>query len=130
MVFENTVITGDIIHIRVIVQQPQWCHRPVRNIKLVICVVLRLMLVLVVVNVVWDLGPPTLPPRKFIVGLMVSVLCDIIVGNIHLRVIHTKKGNILHHIFVGGIIVLLLVMIEVVLVLGKPTSTPKIYNFG
>ena len=41
------------------------------------------MLVLVMVKVVWDLGPPTLPNRKLIVGMMVVILCDLRVGNIH-----------------------------------------------
>ena len=74
---------GALFHLRVIVHHPQWCHHPVRNIQLVIWVVLHLMLVLVMVKVVWDLGPPTLPNRKLIVGMMVVILCDLRVGNIH-----------------------------------------------
>ena len=51
--------------------------------------------------------------------------CDIIIGNIHPLVVHTNKCHILHCIFGGRIIVLLLVMAEVILVLEQLTSTPK-----
>ena len=74
---------GDLFHPRVVLHYPQWCHHPLRNFKLVIWVVLHLMLVLMMVKVVWDLGPPTLPPRKLIAGLMVVILCDLRVDNIH-----------------------------------------------
>ena len=91
---------GDLFFLIVIVQHPQWRHRLVSNIQLVIWLVIHL--VLVIVNVVWDLGPPTLPPRKFIGGPMVENLCDLRVGNIHTWVIHKNKGPILHTIFGGG----------------------------
>ena len=67
---------------------------------------------------VWDLGLTTLPPRKFIPILMVDILYDLIVGNIHQWFIHTKEVHILHNMFVGRIAVLMMVMVEVVLVLG------------
>ena len=37
-----------------------------------------------------------------------------------------KKGPIIHHIFGGGIIILVLETVYMVLVLGQPKSTPKI----
>ena len=116
---------GNLVHIRLIVQHPQWRHHPVNNIQLVLCVFLSLMLVMVVVKVVWDLVPLTLPPIKLVFGLMVYILCDIRVGNIHPWVFHTNEGHIIHHILLGSIIVILLVMVEVILVLGQPTYTNK-----
>ena len=116
---------GGLVHLRVIVHQPQWRHYLVRNIQLVLWVVLHFMLVLVMVKVVWDLGTPTLPTRKLIVGLVVAIFFYLRVGNIHPWFIHTKNVPILHHILWGIIILLMMVMVEVLLVLGKPTSTPK-----
>ena len=47
------------------------------------------------------------------------------VGIIHLWVIHTKPGTIIHQILGGKTVIVLLVMVEVVLVLGPPNSTPQ-----
>ena len=45
---------------------------------------LHLMLVMVMmVNVVWTLGPATLPPKELIVGFMVVILYHLRVGNIN-----------------------------------------------
>ena len=52
------------------------------------------------------------------------------VGNIHTGVIHIKKGPIIHQMLLGRIIMLLMVMVEVRLVTGPPTSTPPKKNFG
>ena len=42
------------------------------------------MLVMVMmVNVVWTLGPATLPPKELIVGFMVVILYHLRVGNIN-----------------------------------------------
>ena len=49
-------------------------------------VIIHLVLQLVMMNVVWVLGPPTLPTKKCIFGLMVVILCHIGVGIIHPRV--------------------------------------------
>ena len=48
-----------------------WCHLGIGIIHLVILSVLHLFLLMVVVKVVWFIGPPNLPPRKLNVGLMV-----------------------------------------------------------
>ena len=116
---------GALVHLIVIEKHPQWFHNPIRNIQWVLYVVLHLMLVLVMVKVVWDLGPTTLPPKKLIVGLMVEILWDLRVGNIHTWVIYTNKGPILHHIFGGKTTILRMVMVEVLLVLGQPTYPPQ-----
>ena len=45
---------------------------------------IHLVLVMVMmVNVVWTLGPATLPPKKLIVRLMVVILYHLKVGNIN-----------------------------------------------
>ena len=129
VVFAKTSIMGALFHLRVIVQHHQWRHYPISNIQLVLWVVLHLMLVLVMVKLVWDLAPPTLPLIKFTVGLMVEIFCGLRLGNIYTWVIHTKKGTIINHIFKGRITALILVMVDVVLVLGQPTSTPKYIFF-
>ena len=80
-------------------------------------VVLDLVLVMVMLNVVWVLVPPTLPHRKLMFGLMMEILCYIRVGIIHPGVIYTRTGPIIHQILGGRIIMVLLVMVDVVLVL-------------
>ena len=99
-------------------QHPPQRYLGVGIIQLVLLMVPCLMFLSETVKVVWFLGPPTLPPRKLIFRLMVAILCDLRVCNIHPWVIHTKKGTIIHHIFGGSTIVLILVMVEVVLILG------------
>ena len=83
MILEKIGTMGDLVYLRVIVKHLNCCHHPVSNIQLMIWVVLNLMLVLVMLKVVWDIGPPTLPPIKLIFGLVVVILCDIRVGNIY-----------------------------------------------
>ena len=83
VILEKTVIMRALVHFIFIVHHLQWRHHLVSNIQLVIWVVPNLMFLLVMVYVVWDLGPTTLPPRNLIVELMVEILCDIKVGNIH-----------------------------------------------
>ena len=63
------------------------------------------------VNVVWVLGPPTLPPKTLIVVLMVAILCCQGVGIIHPQGIHTTTCHIIYQISGGRIIMLLLVMV-------------------
>ena len=82
-ILENIGIIEDLVHLRIIVQHPQWSHNPEMNIQLVIWVVIHLVLVLVMVKVFQDLGTPTLTPRRLIVGLMLVIVCDTRVGNIH-----------------------------------------------
>ena len=44
---------------------------------------------------------------------------------IHPRIIHTKTGTNINKMLGGRIIILLMMMVEVVLVLGQPTSPPE-----
>ena len=46
-------------------------------------VMMNLKLVMVNLKVVCYLVPPPLPPINLIVGLMMAILCDTRVGNIH-----------------------------------------------
>ena len=71
------------------------------------------------VNVVWVLVPLTFTLIKFIVGLVVVILCNLRVG-----IIQKNTGPISHHIRGGSINLELLVMLEVVLVLGTSASPP------
>ena len=52
------------------------------------------------------------------------MLCHIRVGIIHTR-LQTKIGPILYYLLGGMISLVFLVVLEVVLVLGTPTSTPR-----
>ena len=83
VILKKTGIMGDLVKLVVIVHHPQWNHHPLINIQVVLWVVLRFIFVLVMVKLLWDLDPPTLPPIKFILGLMVAIFCDLRVGNIH-----------------------------------------------
>ena len=65
-----------------------------------------------------------LTSQKLIVVLMVVILCHIRVGIICPSVIHKNTGPIIYHILAGSIIVFLLIMVEVLLFLGNPTSPP------
>ena len=102
VIWVKTGIMGALVHLRIIVQHPQWRNFPVRNIQLVLLVVLHSMfiLVLVMVKMVCYLGLTTLPHIYLIVGLVVETLCNLRLGHIHPWFIHTKKGPILHHL--GG----------------------------
>ena len=111
---------GGFIPYQGIAQGTIWLHHWV-----VFCVVLNFVLVTTIVNMVWVWVPPTLPTRKSIVGLRVTILCTLRVGIIHPWVINTKKVPILRHIFGGRIIMVLMVMVEVVLILVQPTSSSK-----
>ena len=82
------------------------------------------MFQLVMVKVVWILTSTIFPLTKMIVALMVNKLCHIREGIIHPHIIQTNTGPILHHIGVGRTNLELLVMVEVVLVLGPPNSSP------
>ena len=99
--FIGTGMMGDFSHLRVLAQHPTWNHGWVSIIELELWVVLNLVLVMVMVKVVWFLGPPTFSPRKLIVGLMVLLLCNIRVGIIHTWVIIKNTGPLLHYIWIG-----------------------------
>ena len=83
----------------------------------------------VMVKLVRVLGPTLLPPKRIIVGLIVVTLCHIRVDITHPWLVHTNIGPIIHNILEGRIIILLLLIVEVVLVLGKLTSTPQMILF-
>ena len=79
VILEEACIMGVLFHIRVIKHYLPWCHNSLRSKQLVIWVVLPL--VVVIVKMVWVLGPPTLHPKKLIVVLIVVVLCHCRVRN-------------------------------------------------
>ena len=87
--------------------------------------IINLVLVLVMFKLVWVLVPPTLTPKMFIVLFIVVILCHTRLGNIHPFVVHKNTGIILHTILGGRIIMFLMVLTEMVLILGTPTSPPK-----
>ena len=66
--------------------------------QIMIQVILNLVLLMVMVKLVWVLGPPNLLPIKLVVVLVVVILCCQVVGYIHPLVIHTNTGPIIHHI--------------------------------
>ena len=67
-------VMGGFFHLIIIRQNLLWCNIGGGIIHLVILVVLNLVLLLVMVKVIWVLGPPTSPPRKLIVGLMMVIV--------------------------------------------------------
>ena len=73
-------VLGRIIITR---QHPPLCHIEVGIIHLVIPEVINLVFLIVMVKVVWVLGPPTFFPRKVIIGLVVVIFCHIGVVVIH-----------------------------------------------
>ena len=87
-------------------------------------VVIVLLLLLNISKVLWVLVPPNLINKKLIFVLMVVILYHILLGIIQPRAIPTETGPIIYYIKKGRINLALLVMVEVVLVLRKPTSTP------
>ena len=76
-------------------------------------------------KVVWVLGPPTLPPKKLIVGLMVVIFCHLWVGIIQLWSIPIRSSPFICCILVFRINLAVLVMVYVVLVLIQTTSPPQ-----
>ena len=115
---------GGFIHIRAIVHHPRWCHNSLYIIQLVMMVVIHLLFHMVMVKVVWVLGPPKCSPQNNIFGLMVVILCHLWVDIIQLWSIWSKIGTMIYYIIKGRIILVLLVMVDVVLVERKHTSTP------
>ena len=69
--------------------------------------------------------PPTLPPRKFIFGLMVVVFWCQVTRVINPGVIHKTAGTIIYQITGRKTMMVLLAIMEVVLFLGTPTYPPK-----
>ena len=124
-ILEEIGIMGGFRHLILSAQRLIWRYLGVGIIQLVILMVICLVLLLETVNVVWVLGQPNLPPQKLIAVLMVAILFCQGVGNINPRVIHNNIVTIINQLLVGSIIIVLMEMVEVVLVLGKPNSTPQ-----
>ena len=119
---------GGFIHISVIVHHPLRCHNSVWIIQLVLILVLHLVFHMVMLKMVWVLGPPKCSPKNMIFGLMVVVLCHIWVGIIQPWSITTNTDTIIYYIIKGRINFSLLVMVEVVFVEKQHTSTPLRVN--
>ena len=75
MILAETGMMGCFRNLSVSTQHPPCRYLGVGIIQLVLLMVLCLVLLLDMVKVVWFLGPPTLPPQKLIVGLVVTILC-------------------------------------------------------
>ena len=125
IILTETGTMGFLFHLIVITQDTPWYRHPVRITQSLFWVALHLVLGMAMVKVVWILGPPTLTTRKLIVGLMVAIFCHPRVGNTHTWVIHANIGPIIHKILLGSIIVVMMVRVEVMLLLGPTTYTPK-----
>ena len=72
-IWEHTGMMGFFGYIIFIINYPIWCHHLVGIIQLLLMMVLHLVFLLAMVKLVWVLGPPTFPPRNFIVALMVVI---------------------------------------------------------
>ena len=70
-------------HVSVIAQHPPRRHYGVLITHLMLVLVINFTLLMVMVKLVWVLGPPIFLPRNMIVGLMVMILCHLRVGIIH-----------------------------------------------
>ena len=81
--FYSENMMGGFGHISVTNQHTLWCNLEVVIIYLVHLVVLNSVFLLVMVEVVWVLGPPNFPPRQFIFSLMVVILFHLRVVIIH-----------------------------------------------
>ena len=66
----ETGMTGGVRNIITRAKNPPSCYLGVGVIHIMLLVIINLVLKLVMVKLVWDLGPPTLPPIKMIVGLL------------------------------------------------------------
>ena len=79
LILAQVGMMGDFGIIIIITHHTLWNHHRVRMIQLVLLLVLHLVLHMVTVKVVWVLGPPAIPNRNLIVGLMGVILCCLIV---------------------------------------------------
>ena len=88
-------------------------------------VIPHLVLHMVIVKVVWVLGPVTSIHVKIVVGLVVVILCHIRLGIIQQWSIQKDTGILINYLRRESIILVLLVIVGVVFVLGQPTYTPR-----
>ena len=71
----HTGMMEDFGHSSVISQHPPCNHCRLGFIQLIIMLVLHLVFHMLMIKVVWFIGPPTFPPINFIVGLVVLIFC-------------------------------------------------------
>ena len=77
LILDQTRIMGGFIHLSVIVHHTTCFHNSLYIIQLVMMVVINLLFHMVMVKVVWVVGPPKCSPKNVIVGLMVVILCHL-----------------------------------------------------
>ena len=71
---------GGFIHLSMSAHHTPWRYLGIGVIKKSLQMILHLLLQMLMVKVVWVLGPLTLPPINMTVGLMVELLCHLGVG--------------------------------------------------
>ena len=96
---------------------------------MVIFFVIELVLLLVMVEVVWDLESHTFTPTKLIFELMVVVFFHLVAVIIHPWAIPKNIDHLLCRLLLGSINLGLLFLVELVLILGQPTSPPREFIF-
>ena len=74
-ILEEIGMMRSLKHLIDITQDYLWNNYSERIIQLVPLVVFYLLLHMVVIMLVWLLGPTILPPKTFIIGLMVVIMC-------------------------------------------------------
>ena len=94
-------------------------------IKIIIWTIIHLVLYLVMLKVVWVLWPLTFVPVKIIVVLVVVIFYLLRVGVINQLLIKRKKGFLIQYFRGGMIILVFMVTVEVGLVPGPLTYTPR-----
>ena len=75
IILEETGMIGIFRNLSVSPHHPPWCYLGVGIINFALLMFFCLVLLLEMVKVAWFLGPPTLTPKKLIVGFMVTILC-------------------------------------------------------
>ena len=98
LVLADTCMMWGLGHIIVISQDPPYRHHLVSMTHLMLLVVLHLVLQMVMIKVVRITGASILPLKKWIVGLIVVVLCHLWVGIIQAQDIETNTGFLLNYI--------------------------------
>ena len=124
MILIETIKIGGFRHLSTSAQHQPYRYWRVRLLKLTLLTIINLVLHTVTVKVVWVLWPLTFPPINIIFGLMVVILCCQEVGIIKkLFIKKYRLSNPLSQRQSDSLV--LLVMLDVVLVLGKPTPHPR-----
>ena len=84
-------------------------------------VIIYLVLKLMMVKVVWVLGPLNFPPVNISVSLVVVIFCRPRVGIIHKHFIKRNTGSLTHYLRSGMKTFLLLLVLKLLLVIVPPT---------